>query len=187
VRPAASSDLSTLSALWIEITRHHEPLDPLFRLRPGAEVEVRELLRAWLHDPDARAFLAEVESAALGMVCVRIDRAPPILDEVERGEITDLFVRAAWRRRGVGRALADAALDWLIAGVGASRCRSRMRTPGRSRSGAASASALTSGPPAPPASAVARHAERGVRAGVVPLPSRARGRSPWNPLPSRAS
>lgn len=119
VRPASSSDLETLAGLWIEITRHHEPLDPLFRLRPGAEAEVRELLRSWLRDPDSRAFLAEVEGAAQGMVCVRIDRAPPILDEVERGEITDLFVRGAWRRRGVGRALADAALDWLASrGVG---------------------------------------------------------------------
>jgi ribosomal protein S18 acetylase RimI-like enzyme len=113
VRAAAPDDLATLTALWVEITRHHEPLDPLFRLRPGAEGEVRELLHAWLRDPDARALLAEAGGAALGMVCVRIDRAPPILEEVERGEITDLFVRGAWRRRGVGRALADAALDWL--------------------------------------------------------------------------
>jgi GNAT superfamily N-acetyltransferase len=119
VRPASPGDLATLSELWVEITRHHEPLDPLFRLRPGAGGEVRELLRAWLRDPDARAFLAEVEGAAVGMVCVRIDRAPPILEEVERGEVTDLFVRGAWRRRGVGRALAGAALDWLASrGVG---------------------------------------------------------------------
>ena len=113
VRAAGPGDLAALTALWLEITRHHEPLDPLFRLRPGAEGEVRELLRAWLRDPDARAFLAEAGGAALGMACVRIDRAPPILEEVERGEITDLFVRGAWRRRGVGRALADAALDWV--------------------------------------------------------------------------
>ena len=119
VRPASPSDLATLAELWIAITRHHEPLDPLFRLRPGAEGAAREFLRAWLRDPDARAFLAEVEGSAVGMACVRIDRAPPILDEVERGEVTDLFVRGAWRRRGVGRALADAALDWVASrGVG---------------------------------------------------------------------
>jgi GNAT superfamily N-acetyltransferase len=113
VRPAGPDDLATLTALWIEVTRHHEPLDPLFRLRPGAEAEVRELLHAWLRDPDARAFLAEDGDEALGMACARIDRAPPILEEVERGEITDLFVRGAWRRRGVGRALVGAALHWV--------------------------------------------------------------------------
>lgn len=43
----------------------------------------------------------------------RIDRAPPILLEVERAEITDLGVRPHRRRRGVGRALAEAALAWV--------------------------------------------------------------------------
>lgn len=125
VRPAGPDDLGTLTAFWIEVTRHHEPLDPLFRLRPGAEAEVRELLRAWLRDPDARAFLAEAGDEALGMSCARIDRAPPILEEVERGEITDLYVREPWRRSGVGRALVDAALGW-VASRGARRVEVRV-------------------------------------------------------------
>lgn len=112
VRQACASDLDALTKLWIAITRHHEPLDALFRLRRGAEREVRELLRAILRDPDARVFVCEVGGDAVGMACVRIDRAPPILEEVERAEITDLFVRPERRRFGCGRALARAALDW---------------------------------------------------------------------------
>jgi len=112
VRRAELRDLPALTELWIAITRHHAPLDPLFRLRRGAEPEVRELLRAMLRDPDARAFVCEAGDAAVGMACVRVDRAPPILDEAERAEITDLFVRPAWRRRGCGSALARTAVDW---------------------------------------------------------------------------
>jgi GNAT superfamily N-acetyltransferase len=113
VRRAAPGDLALLTELWIAITRHHEPLDPLYRLRAGAEGEARQLLQAWLRDPDARAFVCEAGDDPVGMACVRIDRAPPILREVERAELTDLFVRPAWRRRGLGRALARAALDWV--------------------------------------------------------------------------
>jgi GNAT superfamily N-acetyltransferase len=113
VRPASAADLAVLTELWIAITHHHAPLDPLFRLRRGAEPEVRELLRAILRDPDACAFLCEAGDSAVGMACVRVDRAPPILAEVERAEITDLFVRPAWRRRGCGSALARTALDWV--------------------------------------------------------------------------
>jgi GNAT superfamily N-acetyltransferase len=44
---------------------------------------------------------------------VRIDRAPPILVEVERAQITDLFVVESLRRQGLARGLVAAALDWV--------------------------------------------------------------------------
>jgi GNAT superfamily N-acetyltransferase len=113
VRRATPADLDALTALWIGITRHHEPLDPLYRLRPGAEAAVRELLRACLRDPDAAWFVGELDGEVVGMSAVRIDRAPPILLETERAEITDLGVLPDRRRRGLGRALAEAALAWV--------------------------------------------------------------------------
>ena len=47
------------------------------------------------------------------MCIVRVDRSPPILEEVERAEITDLGVREDCRRRGLGSALLDEALSWI--------------------------------------------------------------------------
>ena len=44
--------------------------------------------------------------------CPAGSRAPPIHAEVCRGEISDLFVVEALRRGGIGRALAEAAIDW---------------------------------------------------------------------------
>jgi ribosomal protein S18 acetylase RimI-like enzyme len=113
VRPAESGDLDALTEIWTEITQHHAPLDPLFTLRPGAAAQIRKLLRAVLRDPDAATFVFEADGAVVGMSCVRIDRAPPILRETRRAEITDLGVRRERRRRGVGLALAQAALDWV--------------------------------------------------------------------------
>ncbi len=116
IRPAAERDLDAVVALWIELTRHHEPLDPLFRLREGARGELRELLRAVLHDPDAHVLLHDPGAGPPDGLCiVRVDRAPPIYRETERAEITDLGVRPAVRRRGIGRALAQAALAWVQA------------------------------------------------------------------------
>ena len=115
IRPAAARDLEAVVALWIDLTRHHERLDALFQLREDAEAELRELLRAVLRDPDARVLLHDPGGAPDGLCIVRVDRAPPIYRETERAEITDLGVRAAARRRGIGRALAEAALDWVRA------------------------------------------------------------------------
>jgi len=112
VRPAARRDLERLVALWSAITDHHVGLDPLFTPRPGAEAEVEALLRAQFADPDAALFVWD-EGRLLGFCSVRVDRAPPILEETERAEITDLSVDPESRRRGIGRALVGAATGWV--------------------------------------------------------------------------
>ncbi len=108
-------DLDRVAALWSAITRHHEPLDPLFRMRPDGDSELRELLRALLRDPDASVLVFELDGDLPGMCIVRIDTAPPILEEVERAEITDLGVREDLRRRGIGRVLVSEAIRWVRA------------------------------------------------------------------------
>jgi GNAT superfamily N-acetyltransferase len=113
VRLARGADLDALLALWTEITHHHRELDPLYTLRPGAETAIRSLLRSMLAEDDCAVFVAELAGEPVGMSCVRIDRAPPILREVERAEITDLGVQRGHRRRGIGRALAEAAFAWV--------------------------------------------------------------------------
>jgi len=112
LRLARGADLSRLTELWIEIATHHTSLDPLFTLRPGARPEVARLLAALFRDPDAAIFVWEGPGGVLGFCTVRIDRAPPILRETRRAEITDLGVGAAARREGIGRELVAAASAW---------------------------------------------------------------------------
>jgi ribosomal protein S18 acetylase RimI-like enzyme len=109
-RRATNGDLAAVTALWIELTRHHAALDPHFSLRAGAEEEARRLLEAQLRDPDTAILVAGDPPGAFAIVDVR--RAPPIHPETCRAEITDLYVVPALRRRGAGRALAAAATRW---------------------------------------------------------------------------
>lgn len=121
IRAAGPRDLERLTALWMLLAHHHEPLDPAFALRSGAEHEVRALLSAQLGDRDVACFVwDEITSGDLptsgglaGLCIVRVDRAPPIHREVERAEVTDLIVRADRRRAGLGSALLDAARAWV--------------------------------------------------------------------------
>jgi GNAT superfamily N-acetyltransferase len=112
LRRAVPADLARLTELWVEITIHHAAIDPLFTLRSGAEPEIGRLLESQLRDPDVAVFVWDAAEDLLGFCSVRVDRAPPILEETRRAEITDLGVRASARRQGVGRALAAAALAW---------------------------------------------------------------------------
>jgi len=115
VRIAHSHEIDRVAALWALITEHHAVLDPLFRMRRGpvAEGELRELLRALHRDPDAEILVYDCNGTPEGLCIVRIDRAPPILEETERAEITDLGVRPEMRRRGVGRLLVEEAQAWV--------------------------------------------------------------------------
>ena len=113
VRRAGRRDLDRVAELWIALTEHHALYEPRFALRPAAREEVRRLLEAQLRDPDCAILLAGGDGDALGLCIVRVDRAPPIHAEVERAEVSDLFVLPSARRRGLGRRLVDVALAWV--------------------------------------------------------------------------
>jgi len=112
LRRAGADDVAGLVELWIEVTAHHAALDPLFTLRPNAGPVIERLISSQLRDPDTAIFVVDSVDVLVGFCCVRVDRAPPILEETRRAEITDLGVRVAHRRRGLGRSLAAAAFDW---------------------------------------------------------------------------
>jgi ribosomal protein S18 acetylase RimI-like enzyme len=108
-------EMDRIAALWSLVTEHHRGLDPLFRMRRGpvAEGELRELLGALFRDPDAEILVYDSEGTPQGLCIVRVDRAPPILEETERAEITDLGVRPEFRRRGIARRLVEEAQVWI--------------------------------------------------------------------------
>jgi len=115
VRKAVLRDLDRVAALWTVITLHHEPLDPVFRMRRDADEALRELLGHIHRDSNSAIFVVDDAGDLPGMCIVRIDSAPPIMKEEERAEITDLGVRADARRRGLATLLLDAAAEWVRA------------------------------------------------------------------------
>ena len=75
--------------------------------------------------PAAAVFVYDHPGDLAGFCAVRAQRAPSFLEESARAEITELGVRAAARRRGIGRALVEAALAW-VAGRGIERVEVRV-------------------------------------------------------------
>jgi ribosomal protein S18 acetylase RimI-like enzyme len=115
VRPAETGDLDRVAALWTAITHHHAALDPLFTQRPDADAALLEMIRELHRDREAAIFVYDAEGDLPGMCIVRIDHAPPILEETERAEITDICVRPEARRQGIAGRLVAAAFAWVRA------------------------------------------------------------------------
>jgi len=115
LRRAGERDLERLVALFFVLLEYHAERSPRLGLRGGAEAEeqVRRLLAGHLRDGDSRVLVWDEDGALLGLCIARVLRRPAIFAETERGEIEHLLVRESSRRRGIGRALAEAGLAWM--------------------------------------------------------------------------
>jgi GNAT superfamily N-acetyltransferase len=78
-----------------------------------------------LRDPVAALFVCEDPGGLAGFCSVRVERAPELLAESARAEIGELGVRSPCRRRGIGRALVEAACAWARS-QGAERVQARV-------------------------------------------------------------
>ena len=112
VRPAQRADLPAVAVLWVALLESHAALDPVFALRAGAAPALETELARALEDADMALFVAEAGGRIAGFCAARFERSPELARESCRAEITELVVASASRRRGIGRALADAALGW---------------------------------------------------------------------------
>jgi RimJ/RimL family protein N-acetyltransferase len=107
VRPARAEDAATLVALGAAVGR--EPEAWLLNTDGWRGIaEERRYLRALKRHPDAAVFVAEDEGAIVGRLSIARDPHQASRHVADLG----LMVAAGHRRRGVGRALLEHAVDW---------------------------------------------------------------------------
>lgn len=115
VREASADDGDSIGAMWLELVAFHQQLDPDL---PGAAAGgqyryVRNILSR-LDDPHTRVLIAEDQGYPVGYVLgLIVDLMPDIFAQQPSGFLADIFVDAAYRRRGVGRALVDSLKHWF--------------------------------------------------------------------------
>jgi len=119
-RRVQRADLAAIATLWRELIDHHAENLPL-----GAGTVPTTQLDALVRGVDCVGWIAEDTARAVGFCVARVEAAPPSLREPRRALITELYVRPGERRRGVGRALLGAALEWARA-RGAARVEVRV-------------------------------------------------------------
>ena len=112
LRRAEARDLDAIAKLLGEVFAHHAAIEPAFAVRPEARSKLPGLLARRLRDPESAVFVFEAAGELAGFCAVRVERAPGVLVEAARAEISELGVAPGRRRQGVGRALAEAARGW---------------------------------------------------------------------------
>lgn len=116
IRQAIESDLGSLVLLKLALQDHMERSNPsIYPLSLAGRAEVRAELSKQLQEEGTLALLAEAtEGEAIGMVIGQVQRQTRLLPEI-LATIGILYVKGAWRRRGVGTALVRRLLEFFAA------------------------------------------------------------------------
>jgi len=115
VRAARHADVPALAAIWQELMELHERTDERFALADDAVVRWRALAHEILGRDDGFLQIAELDGRAVGFCLGWLAKNPAIYKVSEVGFISEIAVTASCRRKGVGRALIDAARAWFRA------------------------------------------------------------------------
>jgi GNAT superfamily N-acetyltransferase len=112
IRAASTDDREALQALWRAIDELHIAIVPSFF--GWAEDRSELALRRALADANEMLLVAEGEGSVRGLAHVIIYDTPPGggRRQLRRAHLDSLVVESAFRRRGCGRALMEAAGHW---------------------------------------------------------------------------
>lgn len=115
IRLAEAADAERIGDLWAEMVAFHAALDPqTFRAADGgAERYARGILDR-LVNADARVLVAEVDTEVVGYVNgVIADITTELFLPLRCGLLADIYVQAAYRRRGLGKQLVERLMLWF--------------------------------------------------------------------------
>jgi len=112
VRRATARDVAAIVALRLDLL-HEEALNPLFAdPHPDATRRALRLTRRQLASPTQVFFIAKRGQGAVGLLRCRVVRRTPLVAGTRQAMVTTAYVLPSERRRGVLRALLDAADRW---------------------------------------------------------------------------
>jgi ribosomal protein S18 acetylase RimI-like enzyme len=114
IRPATPTDQNTLGRFGAALMRQHHESDPRrFLQADHAEAGYGRFLISQITNPSSCVLVAEDSGAVIGYVYADVETTNWMELRGPCGVIQDVYVDQPARRRGAGRALMRAAIDWI--------------------------------------------------------------------------
>ena len=114
IRPATTADETALGRYGAALMRQHHAADPRrFILLEHPEQGYGAFLVSQIANPGSLVLVAENEGAVVGYVLADVEATNWMQLRGPCGVVQDLYVDETARRLGTGRALMNAAIDWI--------------------------------------------------------------------------
>lgn len=111
-RPAKPSDLERLIDLNVRLKRLNEEFDPLLKIRDDIVEVSRKYLSDAMNSPNSLVVVAEDDGKVVGFIKADIKERIFYKPKME-GNIVEFYLLPEYRRKGIGAAFLDYAIDLL--------------------------------------------------------------------------
>ena len=113
VREATKDDLDDVANLWEKLAEHHADLSDDFTLAWDSKRRWSKYLREKFAEISTKLIVAEEDDEIVGFMLCMLSPNIPIYKERKLGIISDAYVEAERRKRGVTNKMFDVALKWF--------------------------------------------------------------------------
>ena len=113
VREVDSADLPAVVELWKELMDYHRDLDPFFTRSENGHENFLKWVAGELEEGTGALFVAEDSGEICGYIKIGVSNYPPVFMMDKFGMISDIAVAVAHRRKGIGEALIEKAMEWF--------------------------------------------------------------------------
>ncbi len=107
IRVALPEDITSIARLWLKFMEYNARFDDSFLVKPRIQSRFAREILDRLSDPNYRIAVAEVDGEIVGYSFSYISRKPYFFRLGKFGFIGDVFVLDKFRRRGIGKMLAE--------------------------------------------------------------------------------
>ncbi|MEM1269095.1 MAG: GNAT family N-acetyltransferase [Bacteroidota bacterium] len=122
IRVATLGDRDDLTNMWRALQTEQAGFDERFRPAADGAERWRNEVADWIRSDAHRLLVAEIDGRRVGFLAAGPWHAPPVYEPAFEVYISEIYVQPEHRRRGLARALVEAAQAWAN-GLGGVRLR----------------------------------------------------------------
>ena len=113
IREAIQEDTRAIVELWKELMDFHKERDRHFTRSVDGHERFAEFVSGRIASETSCVLVAKQQNEIVGYCLATISKFPPVYEHQEYGAIFDLAVTENYRKKGIGQALVEAALQWF--------------------------------------------------------------------------